>query len=122
MQARQRIVADVLDPGGELDIDVFALEGIAGDDFPAITGEQRDEIALEIDALRQPGEIAGFEALQIGFDSLSAGGLARGIGPDTLGVEPARPHTRRRVPTARGEYRAGHEIGRAHLLRPSHPY
>src|SRR5258708_24501034 len=111
MQGGQRIVADVLDAGGELDIDVFALERIAGDDFPAITGEQRDEIALEIDALRQPGEIAGFEALQIGFDSLSAGGLARGIGQETLGVEPAPPHPRRRAPPVPGTYRGGPDLG-----------
>jgi len=68
------------------------LTVIAGDDLPATGGQESDEIALEIDALHQPGEIAGFEALQIGFDSLSAGGLARGIGQETLSVEPARPH------------------------------
>ena len=48
-----RIVADVLDPGRILDIDVFALHRVAGDDFPAAAGERRDEVALQIDALDQ---------------------------------------------------------------------
>src|SRR5262249_56821049 len=89
MKARQRIVADVFDPGGEFDVDVFALDRIAGDDFSAITGEQRDEIALQINPLHQPREIAGLEALQIGFDSLSSGGLVSALRPQTPPGEPS---------------------------------
>src|SRR5262249_37823687 len=116
MQARQRIVADVFDPGGELDVDVFALDRVAGDDFSAITGEQRDEIALEIDALHQPREIAGLEASEIGFDSLSSGWFVGGRGQQTVGVQPAGSHPRRREPTVHGEHRGIYERGRVDLV------
>src|SRR5262245_30082624 len=106
MQARDRIVADVLDPGGELDVDVFAPDRVAGDDFSAIAGEQRDEIALQIDALHRGRKITELEPS--GIDTLL--GFTRGISQETLGVEPARPHPRWRQPTVQRRHCGSDEL------------
>src|SRR5262249_49736061 len=92
MKSGERVVADVLDAGGELDVDVFAPDRVAGDDLAAAGGEQGDELALQIDALDEGRVITALEALHIGLDSRPPIRLAHAIGEETLCGKPAGSH------------------------------
>src|SRR5205823_7507467 len=102
MKTGERVVADVLDAGGELDVDVFALDRVAGDDFTAAGGEQADELALQIDALDERRVITALEALRIGLNSRHPVRLARIIGKEPPGVNTTGSHSRRREPDISG--------------------
>src|SRR5262249_14390108 len=53
---------------------------------------------------------------QSGLNPCYSGGLVRGIGQETLGVEPAGSHPWRREPTVHGEHRGSYELGRVDLV------
>src|SRR5262249_28009618 len=110
LKTGERVVADVLDAGGEFDVDVFALDRVAGDDLAAGGGEQGDKLGLQMDALDEEGVITALEGLPIGLNAPVR--LARAIGEETRGVKPAGSHPRRREPAIHGEHGGRHQLGR----------
>ena len=89
VEARHRVVGDVLDAGGERRAEVFPLHRVAGDARATVTGERRNERALQIDAFDRIPVGGRFQALQQRFDLLPQVFIAGQIAQKKIGLKPS---------------------------------